>query len=81
MPTPPKPAHRRSVSLPAGQIYLHDLSAKANHRIPFQDALIAATAANKDLTVLHYDGHFDILNKVLGFEHRWVAAPGSLKKV
>jgi predicted nucleic acid-binding protein len=57
---------------------LHDLSAKASHRIPFQDALIAATAADKDMTVLHYDGHFDLLSKVLHFESRWAAAPDSL---
>ncbi len=57
---------------------LHDLSAKANHRLPFQDALIAASAAHKNMTVLHYDGHFDTLSKALGFESRWAAAPGSL---
>jgi len=57
---------------------LHDLSAKANHRLPFQDALIAATAAHRNMTVLHYDGHFDVLSKVLGFESRWAAPPGSL---
>jgi predicted nucleic acid-binding protein len=49
---------------------LHTLSAKANHRLPFQDVLIAATAAHKNIAVLHYDGHFDILSKVLGFESR-----------
>jgi len=58
---------------------LHDLSAQANHRIPFQDALIAATAAHKHMTVLHYDGHFDILSKALDFQSRWAAAPGSLQ--
>lgn len=58
---------------------LHDLSAKASHRIPFQDALIAATAAHKNMTVLHYDGHYDLLGEVLGFEGRWAAAPGSLE--
>lgn len=57
---------------------LHDLSAKANHRLPFQDALIAATAAHKHMTVLHYDGHFDTLSKALDFQSRWAAAPGSL---
>jgi predicted nucleic acid-binding protein len=57
---------------------LHDLSTKANHRLPFQDALIAASAAHKNMTVLHYDGHFDVLSKVLDFESRWAAAPGSL---
>jgi predicted nucleic acid-binding protein len=49
---------------------LHDLSAKASHRLPFQDALIAASAAHKNMTVLHYDGHFDVLSEVLGFEGR-----------
>jgi len=58
---------------------LHDLSAQANHRIPFQDALIAATAAHKHMTVLHYDGHFDILSKALHFQSHWAAAPGSLQ--
>jgi predicted nucleic acid-binding protein len=57
---------------------LHTLSAKANHRLPFQDALIAATAAQKNMAVLHYDGHFDVLSKVLGFESRWATPPGSL---
>ena len=57
---------------------LHDLSAKANHRLPFQDALIAATAAHRNMTVLHYDGHFVTLSEVLGFEGRWIAPPGSL---
>lgn len=57
---------------------LHNLSAKANHRLPFQDAVIAATAEHKNMTVLHYDGHFDVLSKVLDFESRWAAAPASL---
>jgi predicted nucleic acid-binding protein len=57
---------------------LHTLSAKASHRLPFQDALIAATAAHKNAGVLHYDGHFDTLCTVLDFESRWIAAPGSL---
>ena len=57
---------------------LHDLSAKASHRIPFQDALIAATAAQKNMTVLHYDGHYDLLSEVLGFDSRWAAPPASL---
>jgi predicted nucleic acid-binding protein len=49
---------------------LHTLSAKANHRLPFQDVLIAATAAHKSAGVLHYDGHFDTLSTVLDFESR-----------
>jgi predicted nucleic acid-binding protein len=57
---------------------LHDLSGKASHRLPFQDALIAATAAHKNMTVLHYDGHFDLLGKALDFKSRWAAPPDSL---
>ena len=57
---------------------LHTLSTTARHRLPFQDVLIAASAAQKNLGVLHYDGHFDVLSKVLDFESRWVAPPASL---
>ncbi len=57
---------------------LHTLSTTGRHRLPFQDVLIAASAAQKNLGVLHYDGHFDLLSKVLGFESRWVAEPNSL---
>ena len=57
---------------------LHDLSATATHRLPFQDVLIAAAAAYYHIGVLHYDGHFDVLSKVLGFESRWAAEPNSL---
>lgn len=57
---------------------LHTLSATNRHRMPFQDALIAASAAHKHLGVLHYDGHFDTLSEVLDFESRWIAPPGSL---
>jgi hypothetical protein len=30
------------------------------------------------MTVLHYDGHYDLLSEVLGFEGRWIAPPASL---
>ena len=39
----------------------------------------SADEVYKNMTVLHYDGHFDLLSKVLGFESRWAAAPGSLE--
>ncbi len=57
---------------------LHTLSATNRHRLPFQDALTAASAAHKNWGVLHYDGHFDTLSEVLNFESRWIAPPGSL---
>lgn len=50
-----------------------------NHRgIPAADYLIAAAAAIRGFGVLHYDGHFDQLATVLGFESVWVAPAGSL---
>lgn len=57
---------------------LRALSATARHRLPFQDALIAASAAHRHWGVLHYDGHFDTLSEVLDFESRWIAPPTSL---
>jgi predicted nucleic acid-binding protein len=57
---------------------LHTLSATNHHRLPFQDALIAASAAHKHWGVLHYDGHFDRLSEVLDFESRLIAPPKSL---
>jgi predicted nucleic acid-binding protein len=57
---------------------LHTLSATNHHRLPFQDALIAASAAHKSWGVLHYDGDFDTLSNALAFESRWIAPPGSL---
>lgn len=57
---------------------LHTLSATNHHRLPFQDALVAASAAHKSWGVLHYDGDFDTLSKVLGFESRWIAEAPAL---
>lgn len=50
----------------------------AYHRLPLPDALIAATALDAGIGVLHYDGDFDKLATVLDFESRWVAAAGTL---
>ena len=50
------------------------------HRLPFQDALIAAAAEHRQLGVLHYDHHFDRLAEVMSFESRWIAPAGSLER-
>jgi predicted nucleic acid-binding protein len=62
----------------AARAALRTLSATNHHRLPFQDTLIAASAAHKNWGVLHYDGHFDTLSEVLDFESRWIAPSGSL---
>ncbi len=49
-----------------------------HHRVPPQDAIIAACAAEHGCAVLHYDAHYDRLADVLAFESVWVAPRGSL---
>lgn len=50
-----------------------------HHRsISLPDLLIAASAQDSALGVLHYDEDFDALAGVLGFESRWIAPRGSL---
>lgn len=49
------------------------------HRsVSLPDLLIAASAQDAALGVLHYDEDFDALAGVLGFESRWIAPRGSL---
>ena len=48
------------------------------HRIPLPDVLIAASAQDAGVGVLHYDRHYDRLAEVMSFESRWIAPPGSL---
>lgn len=48
------------------------------HRVRVPDALIAAAAAERGFSVLHYDQHFDRLATVLGFRSQWIAASGSI---
>ena len=43
------------------------------------DLLVAAVAEELTLSVLHYDGDFDLISAVTGQESRWVAPAGSLE--
>jgi predicted nucleic acid-binding protein len=52
--------------------------AAGGHRVRVPDALIAAAAAERGFSVLHYDHHFDRLATVLGFRSQWIAASGSI---
>ena len=49
-----------------------------HHRVPLPDLLIAATAQDAGLGVLHLDRHFDLLAEVLVFDSRWAADPAEL---
>jgi predicted nucleic acid-binding protein len=48
------------------------------HRLALPDYIIATCAQEAEMGVLHYDHDFDRLAKVLRFESRWAAAPGTL---
>ncbi|MCP3819863.1 PIN domain nuclease [Streptomyces sp. A3M-1-3] len=48
------------------------------HRaLSFTDLLIAAVAEHEGLTILHYDGDFDMIAEITGQWTRWVAEPGT----
>lgn len=46
------------------------------HRTSIPDVIIAATAAEHGLTVLHYDSDFERLTDVAGGHHEWVVPRG-----
>jgi len=48
------------------------------HRVPIPDLISAATAQISDLVVLHYDADFELISKVTGQAHEWVAERGTL---
>lgn len=68
-------------TLTAAKGAMIDLAARGSdghHRVPPQDAIIAACAAEHGCAVLHYDAHYDRLSDVLGFPSIWVAPRGSI---
>lgn len=55
------------------------LAGRSQHRGPLPvDLLVAAVAEVNDLTVLHYDRHFDAIARVTGQPAEWIARRGSL---
>jgi len=55
------------------------LAEKSQHRGPsVTDLLIAAIAATHEVTLLHYDRHFDAIVRVTGQPAEWLAKRGSL---
>ncbi|MCZ7427980.1 PIN domain nuclease [Micromonospora sp. WMMA1949] len=50
---------------------------KGNHRaLSMADLLIAATAERHGVTVLHYDGDFDLITAITGQPTTWVVPAG-----
>lgn len=56
----------------------HDLARLGQHRVPIPDLIVAAAAETSGLTVLHYDGDFEVIARASELDHEWVAPRGSL---
>jgi len=50
-----------------------------DHRVPIPDLVVAAAAAEAELTVLHYDEDFERIAGVTGQPTQWVVPRGSLE--
>lgn len=64
--------HRRAVALQ--QL----LAERGQHRaLSLVDALVAACAESRSLTVLHYDANFELVANLTGQAQRWIVARGT----
>ena len=55
------------------------LAKRSQHRGPNTvDLLVAAIAETNDITLVHYDRHFDAIAKVTGQPTEWIAPRGSM---
>lgn len=64
--------HRRALDVQA------ELAARGQHRaLSLVDALVAAIAEARDLTVLHYDDDFELVAAITGQRQRWIVPPGT----
>ena len=56
----------------------HLLARRGHHRaLSLVDALVAAAAENRGLTVLHYDADFELVAKLTGQAHKWIVGRGT----
>ena len=63
---------------PMAAIELHGVLARTgHHRGPVVGVLVAATAAEHGLTVLHHDHDLERLVEATGGKHEWVVPPDS----
>jgi hypothetical protein len=64
--------HQRALEVQAA------LAARSEHRaLSLVDALVAATAEARGLTVLHYDGDFELVAQITGQTHEWIVPRGT----
>jgi predicted nucleic acid-binding protein len=59
------------------EVQRHALNAGFHRALSLPDLLIAATAEQNRLTVLHYDGDFDMIASLTGQPTEWVVPPGT----
>lgn len=55
-----------------------ELAKSGRHRVPIPDLIIAAAAEAAGLTLLHYDGDFDLIAEVTRQPAEWVVERGSV---
>jgi predicted nucleic acid-binding protein len=55
----------------------HGLAARGWHRTSIPDVVIAATAAEHGLTVLHYDSDYERLAETVEIAQQWIIPRGS----
>lgn len=53
------------------------LAARSTHRRPIPDLLVAATAIEHGVTILHYDHDFDLIAEVTDLSSRWIIPRGT----
>lgn len=64
--------HQRALEVQAA------LAARSRHRaLSLVDALVASVAEARGLTVLHYDGDFELVADITGQPHQWIVPRGS----
>jgi predicted nucleic acid-binding protein len=64
--------HRRSLDIQLS------LSARGQHRaLSLVDALVAAVAESRSMTVLHYDNDFETVAGITGQPHQWIVPRGT----
>jgi hypothetical protein len=64
--------HRRAIELQGV------LARRSRHRgVSLVDALVAAVAEGRGLTVLHYDADFELISRVTQQPHQWIVRRGS----
>jgi predicted nucleic acid-binding protein len=54
------------------------LAQHGHHRaLSLVDALVAAIAESRNLTILHYDADFELVSNITGQPNQWIVEPGS----